>query len=232
MNPIPIHRIIRSKRKTISLVITPDAKLIVHAPFRVSGDSIQKLVREKSGWISRKITELAKKPVSSPKKFTESEEFLFLGNRYPLCIRKVRSCPVELREKLYVPARSAPALATLVSAWYRAEAKKFFSGRCDALAKVTGCTPKTLRLSSAQKRWGSCSTSGTVSLNWRLILAPPEIIDYVILHELIHLRHHNHSKKFWDAVGSFMPDYPGRRDWLKFHEKTLALSLDPETGRT
>ena len=204
-------------------MITPDAKLVVRAPLRASMNYIEKLVRDKNGWITRKIAEISQKPVSRPKEFADGEEFLFLGNRYPLCIRDNRSGGIELREKLYVPLRTGPELERLLTAWYQTQARKIFCERCDAFSKVIGRKPTTIRLSSAQKRWGSCSTSGTVSLSWRLIFAPPEIIDYVIVHEFVHILHHNHSTKFWDTVRSFMPDYQRRRDWLKFHEKMLVL---------
>jgi len=223
MEPIKIDTIIRSRRKTIALVITPDAKLVVRAPLRTSEHYIENLVREKSAWIRRKIAEVSRKPAAPKKKFIDGEEFLFLGDRYPLSVRDDTAPVIELKDRLYVPRRSGPEIETLLSRWYRKEAGKVFSGRVGACSKLTGCTPKTLRISSAQQRWGSCSTTGTVSLSWRLVLAPPGIIDYVIVHELAHMLHHNHSKKFWDQVRAFMPDYEQRKAWLKFHEKTLVI---------
>jgi len=223
MEPIKIDSIVRSRRKTIALVITPDAKLVVRAPLRTSEHYIENLVREKSAWIRKKIAEISCKPVEPKKQFVDGEEFLFLGSRYRLCIRADTAAVVELRDRLYVPRRSGPEIEALLSRWYRSEARKVFSERVGECSKLTGCTPKTLRLSSAQRRWGSCSSGGTVSLSWRLVLAPPGIIDYVIVHELAHMLHHNHSKKFWDQVRAFMPDFEQRKKWLKFHEKLLVF---------
>jgi len=93
--------------------------------------------------------------------------------------------------------------------------RKVVAERCERYAEITGCHPETIRISGARTRWGSCGAKGSVNLNWRLILTPPEVLDYVIVHELCHLAERNHSKRFWDRVEAAMPDYKSRRRWLK-----------------
>jgi predicted metal-dependent hydrolase len=88
---------------------------------------------------------------------------------------------------------------------------------------MTGYAPASIRISDARRRWGSCTYNGGLNFSWRLIQAPLEIVDYVIVHELVHLRQHDHSKKFWDKVEALMPDYERRREWLRKNERLLSL---------
>lgn len=110
--------------------------------------------------------------------------------------------------------------------WYvqkKREARDLFLQRIEYYEGLTGLKVNKLRLSSAKTRWGSCSLNGSISLVWRLVLAPIEIVDYVIVHEIMHIKHPNHSREFWSAVSQVMPDYKERRKWLK--ENGFALSV-------
>lgn len=112
------------------------------------------------------------------------------------------------------------------ASWYakkKKEARKLFEQRIAHYEKLTGLKVKRLRLSSAKTRWGSCSLDASISLVWRLVLAPIEIVDYVIVHEIMHIRHPNHSREFWASVAELMPDYKERRKWLK--DNGFALSV-------
>lgn len=223
MDTVPIDSIIRSKRKTVALIITPEAKLVVRAPYRTSNAYIEKLVTEKRAWILRKIAEQAERPAPGKKNFVDGEEFLFLGKKYPLKIVDNPLPGIKLGKDLTVSRTTGTDIHKLLNTWYRVQAQKIIGERCMSCAKIVGRTPVSIRISHATRRWGSCSTRGTVCFSWRLVLAPPEIVDYVIVHELVHLIHHNHSKRFWDNVGLIMPDYRDRKNWLKIHERILTL---------
>lgn len=110
---------------------------------------------------------------------------------------------------------------------YRALARDYISQRTAFYASRTGGHYSSISIRSQKTRWGSCSSRGTLSFNWRLILAPPVILDYVVVHELCHLQHMNHSADFWNAVAEVMPDYRIRRKWLKVHGNELAASYEP-----
>ena len=220
---IRIDRIIRSKRKTISLIVTQDADLVVRAPLRTSVAYINDLVIRKRAWILQKKAEMSSIPAYTGKQFVEGEEFLLLGNPYPLRISGSILPSVELGDCLVVRTPSAKAIPGMLAGWYRLQAQTFIVPRCEALARETGHAPSAIRISHASRRWGSCSTKGTVSFSWRLVLAPQEIIDYVIVHELAHLAHHNHSPRFWSRVRELMPDYRERKEWLRRHERVLCL---------
>ena len=103
------------------------------------------------------------------------------------------------------------------------EARKKIADRCEWISNITGYKPVSVKISNAKKRWGSCSHMGDLNLSWHLILAPMEIIDYVIVHELVHLEVKNHSKYFWNKVRTIMPDYDDRRHWLKQNGRDLLI---------
>ena len=106
---------------------------------------------------------------------------------------------------------------------HKMEAKNKITKMVAARAKEFRIRYKKIRISNARKRWGSCSTKGTISINWRLTFAPKEILDYVIVHELLHLKHMNHSKRYWQAVEGIVPDYKEHKRWLKEHEYVLKM---------
>ena len=118
-----------------------------------------------------------------------------------------------------IRANEAPALVNK----HKKYARKIFEARVAYFHQFTGGNFTSITIRDQKTRWGSCSGRGTLSFNWRLILAPPEILDYVVVHELCHLTHMNHSREFWDLVGSVIPDYKVRRKWLKENGHTLRL---------
>lgn len=118
-----------------------------------------------------------------------------------------------------ISANEDPALVNK----HKKYARKIFAARVAAFQPLTGGEYTSITIRDQKTRWGSCSGRGTLSFNWRLILAPPEILDYVVVHELCHLTHMNHSKEFWGLVGKVIPDYKERRKWLKENGHTLRL---------
>lgn len=110
---------------------------------------------------------------------------------------------------------------------YRQAAKEYIPKRVAFFAGELGVTYGTITIRDQKTRWGSCSSKGNLSFNWCLILAPPKVLDYVVVHELCHRREMNHSPRFWALVESIMPDYPARRQWLKNYGNTLKLSSSP-----
>ncbi len=219
MDRIKIDNIIRSKRKTIALVVTRDATLVVRAPLHTPTEYIEEIVRKRSRWIQQKMAQVGATP---PKKeFVNGEGFLFLGRTYRLQITAESAEHVELRDKLYVSEGALPFIGRLLPQWYRNQAAKKITERCAWYAKKTGYEPHSIRITNARKRWGSCGSKRTLNFSWRLVLAPLEIIDYVIVHELVHLEQPNHSKLFWNKLRSILPDYEKRKKWLKDNERLV-----------
>jgi predicted metal-dependent hydrolase len=223
MPEIPVEKIIRSRRRSIAIEVTPQATLIVRAPHRVPQAYIEQMIREKIGWITGKMEEMKKRPKPVIHSYQESEIFWFLGRPYPLHLTDESGASITRTDRLCVPRALVPDIGHAIQHWYRAEAYKEIHARCLYFAMMTGYSPASIRITDAQRRWGSCTHKGGLNFSWRLVQAPLEIVDYVIVHELVHLRQPDHSKKFWSKVKDLMPDFDRRRRWLRENERLLAL---------
>jgi hypothetical protein len=221
---VQIDEIIRRKRKTIALVIQPDGRLVVRAPQHATQAQIDAAVREHSQWIAKKRAQLRQTPPAPPPaRFVEGERFRYLGQTYPLAIVERQRPALLFSDGFFMARRALPRAAQVFQAWYRAQAAGWIGARLGQLASLHGFRYQRVRISSARTRWGSCSPRGVLSFTWRLVLAPPDVIDYVIVHELAHLEINNHSAQFWARVKSLMPDYAQQRKWLKENAKALSL---------
>lgn len=218
---IPSYQIIRSRRRSISLVITREPALVIRAPFRVSEDYIQDLVNRKMTWIQKKLEEMAKRPKQN-KQYINGEEFLFLGKLYRLQITDNLK-NIQVLDKLYLPQKKLPKARKHIVAWYKKQANEIIVKRTKVLAEKFDFNPSSIRISGAMRRWGSCNSKRRINFSWRLVMTPPEVIDYVIIHELSHLVHLNHSKSFWAKVKAVLPDYKDRIKWLKQNDNLLSF---------
>lgn len=222
MSGIIIDKIVRSKRRTIALTVSVDAALIVRAPLAVSVGYINNLVFEKRAWIiAKKKQALARGALIVRKAFTDGEMFLYRGERYAFKIEKCEA--ITLEDHLYFPEKHLPRARAKMIAWYKQKAQEIITERVKYYSEITGWRFTSLSITGAQKRWGSCGPQGALHFSWRLVMAPPAIIDYVVVHELAHIPERNHSPRFWNKVGRVLPDYKERRKWLKEHGAQCTL---------
>jgi hypothetical protein len=221
---LKIDQLIRSKRKTVGLYVERDGRLIVRAPRGVPRAFIDAFVQEKEAWILEKQA-LARQMAehNRPRQFVDGEKFLFLGQFYPLMIVEQQAKPLVFNAGFHLRRDAQPRAAVLFEAWYRGQSRRVISDRLAWYAQQHGFTFTKIRIGAARTRWGSCSTSGTLSFTWRLVMAPLEMIDYVVVHELVHTRVRNHSAAYWEALAAVMPDYKARRDWFHKNGHTLAF---------
>ncbi|MEN8615344.1 SprT family zinc-dependent metalloprotease [Dehalogenimonas sp. THU2] len=216
--------LIRSSRRTLALEVKPDASLVVRAPRRTPVDEVHRFIAKHSEWIDRKQMVALERPRPSVKSFVEGEEFLFLGSMCRLCLVDTASCDVDYDGRSLILATAAfPRAREMMIGWYKKQARKVFSERIDHYAPVMECFPSIIRITSPARRWGSCGAGGSINLNWKLIMAPLEVIDYLIVHELAHIRHRGHSREFWDFVKAFCPGYTRYQLWLKDHGHLLEI---------
>ncbi len=215
-------RIIRSRRKTIALIIDPDGNLTVRAPIGVSPMLIDRFVRDKSEWI-QKNQAVARSRKLKVHQYLPGELFYYLGKGYPLEYREKQEKLLVLERSFMMNVNARQHPAEIFKNWYKAEAKRIFTERTAFLGHKFGLTYNQIRITSARTRWGSCSSKMNLSFSWRLVMAPLASIDYVIIHELIHVEHPNHSKRFWERVRSIEPDYKSHRSWLKQNGNQLML---------
>ncbi len=214
------YQIIFTKRRSISLVINRQGELVVRAPKRVPQSYIEKLVFQKQNWITKNIAKRKKRqPVS--KEFKYGELFLFLGKAYSLSRSKIKRKPYLTENHLVVfeSAKIKPA----ISEWYKKQAKTILTERAGHLSMLMGLKFNRLTVRSSQTRWGSCSSLGNINFSYRLIMAPEEIVDYVVVHELAHLVHKNHSARFWQLVDAHYPKSKEARRWLRTEGHTLTI---------
>jgi predicted metal-dependent hydrolase len=220
---ITVDQIIRSRRKTLALIIKPDGSLVVRVPLRASERSIREFVEKNQGWIERNRAKALAAPPPPSRQYVPGEEFMYLGATYALDIVKGQRERLRL-DGTFKLAESAQNEAALVfEGWYREQAKKILLERVEFYGCKYGFQYKKIGITSARTRWGSCSATGSLNFSWRLIKAPLEVLDYVVVHELVHTVHHNHSAKFWNRVRTIMPDYREKQKWLRKNGRGLVL---------
>ena len=213
--PVDIDQLIRSKRKTIALIVRPDGSLLIRAPLRASNDSIREIVALNIQWIEKKQAQ-TRTVIPTARQYVTGESFEYLGNAYPLEIANVNNKSLFLEDGKFILSESAQEDAEfIVTQWYREQAKEILAERVNFYASQYGFQYTRIGITSARTRWGSCSATGSLNFSWRLIQAPLEIVDYVVVHELVHTVVHDHSHKFWKKVEKIMSDFKERRKWLR-----------------
>ena len=220
MDGIKIDKIIRTRRRTFALEIKSDASLIVRAPEHASYETIQKIVYKKRFWISEK-QKLAKEKYkkTDQKEFVNGEGFLYLGNIYKLFITDKTYHPIIFDNNSFILSSEYVENAReIFIRWYKKQAYSKISERVARYSSSSGIKYNKINITNAQKRWGSCSIKGNLNFSWRLIMAPLKVIDYVVVHEVVHIEEKNHSRKFWDKVKIMLPDYKKHKNWLKENE--------------
>jgi predicted metal-dependent hydrolase len=225
MNSVEINSLIRSKRKTIALIIDNQARLIVRAPSYTPYKEIKDFVISKVTWIKKKQTEAKQKAKQAKRKrFIEGETFLYLGKIYPLLISDDTKYALHCKGGNFIlHSNCKPMARNIFIKWYKRIASKVLTERMEYFSTLTGIHVKSVKINNAVSRWGSSSDNGNINFAWRLIMAPREVIDYVVVHELAHLKEMNHSPKFWRIVGSIYPGYEKPLQWLKDNGHILTL---------
>jgi hypothetical protein len=216
----------RRRKRTISLHIKEDGRIVLYVPYRTPAGEIEGFIKEKESWIVEKLSEKEKERKEAEKTFLPGERFLYLGESYPLRIDESNSdkSPLKLSFGNFILRKDHLEEArNLFVRWYKKEAKEKIEGRIHYFSDRLQLFPKGLKITSARYRWGSCSRDSRLSFSWRIIMAPLRIIDYVLIHELVHIKEKNHSKRFWTSLGTILPNYREQRIWLKQNGHTLRL---------
>ena len=225
----------RSSRRSIGFMIDDDG-LHVTAPRRATQPSIEEAIRAKQRWILTKLHERgerrARHAQREPLRWEDGARLPYLGGEVTLRLEQAaRSHCVfdpetrELRVGV-VASLSEWQLKERIKLWFQAEAKRLFTERLDLYAPRLDVHYRSMTLSSASSRWGSCTVAGNIRLSWRLIHYPLALIDYVVVHELAHLREMNHSPRFWAVVGSAYADYDGARMELRRRSHEMPVLFD------
>ena len=219
-----IDQLIRSKRKTVEFRIDLDGRLIIRAPLRARRDQIEALVAEKEAWIRAK-QELARaeRLKEVKRSFQDGEKFLFLGKEYFLKIVEGLEGGFKVTDQFNLDRSALPRAGEVIEGWYLTQAKEIIPQRVAWYAKKHGFVYHQVRIKKMVSRWGSCSSKSNLNFNYRLVMAPLEVIDYVVIHELVHLIHRNHSRQYWEAVEILQPDFAVRRGWIQRNGRWLKV---------
>jgi predicted metal-dependent hydrolase len=213
LNGQPVQYILHRShgRRRISLSVD-ERGLRVGAPLRASLREIETVLHDHARWVIRKLADWRDKRPPA-RRWASGETLAYLG--LPLTLKVEPGARVVALTaghlQIRAPDTTAPAVAALAVHWLRGQALAHFQVRIEHFRPRVTLDPVAIKLSNARSRWGSCHASGRISLNWRLIHLPQHLIDYVVVHELAHLREMNHSPRFWSVVGSVIPDYAARR---------------------
>lgn len=223
------YELIFSRRKTLGIHVYPDSSVIVRAPLGSQPGQIEEIVRRRGSWILKQQHKFQSAPPKKalPRRYVSGEENRFLGKQYRLKVVQDQVERVQIDGGYLVASTREPEnrerISRLLDKWYRREAARVFSDRlaaCYPRAEALGIPLPPLKIRDMKTRWGSCSSKGNVTLNLKLIQLPTDLIDYVILHELCHLKELNHSRRFYALMDRVLPDWQERRKKLNSIEVT------------
>ena len=221
------YELLRTDRKSVEIAVHPDKSIVVKAPLTAGLDTIQAHIRKKARWIRKQLAYFDQfDPRTPPRRYVGGESHLYLGRQYRLKIREPEQGQqqeqVLLQNGYFIinTVRNDPThIKTLMDAWYQEKAQthltQIFQDCWDGFNRNRLQQQPTLKLQHLEKRWGSLSKSGRLTLNLRLIQTPPECIEYVIIHELCHLLHHHHGPEFYALLERTLPDWAVRKRKLE-----------------
>ena len=223
-----LHR--SSKRKTIGITVERNGELVLAVPSNFPVDQVEGIAQEKLFWIYRKLAEkeMLQKPVK-PKEYVSGEGFYYLGKSYRLLITDSNSEDADIpalnlnRGRFMLRRDELDRAQGHFIEWYVKHGRHWLAGKIDQISDRICARPKSIEIRDLGFRWGSCSCDGRINFHWRTILLPPTIIEYLIVHELVHLHEGHHTDDFWRRIERAMPDYASRRIWLAENGASYAL---------
>jgi predicted metal-dependent hydrolase len=222
--------LIRSERKTADIVIERSGDVIVRAPAEIDEDRIRELVADRELWVHRSLaewTELNASRMHRP--LAQGQGFAYLGRSYRL--RFVGSSDVALRLKdgrwelsePFLKKHGEAAARKAFRDFYIDRGKQIFAERVARFAPMVGVAPSSINVKELGYYWASCGTTGALNFNWKTVMAPQTVIDYITVHELCHLRHRDHTDAFWNEVDKVLPSFRERKEWLRKNGAALNI---------
>jgi predicted metal-dependent hydrolase len=199
----------------------------VVVPRGVAATKIQAILKQRDRWIREKLLLQAAHKPSKPKEYVSGEAFAYLGKNYRLKVVVGSKVPVKLKAgRLVVTVPKSTKnkdryIKDSLISWYRDHALTKLEDKVQRYSKILGVDPEFVGIRSFKGRWGSCSTKGKLEFNWKIIISPSRIVDYVVINELCHLIHHNQGPNFWKSVERACPEFRQHKEWLRVHGRML-----------
>ena len=215
------HEIIRSKRKTLSIAIDAFGRLIVRAPIHCAQSRIDAFLKEKEAWILRKQSERQAVGVQKAPDDLNGYELFIVGKKYRIVCVDANAIQIDpAKGLLYLPKSNAKKR---LLAWLKENALRILTKSAKEQAEKMGVTFQRVEINSARRSWGLCTGENVIRFSFRLLFAPKDVVEYVVIHELAHVRQKNHSARFWSEVQKYVPDYKERRAWLKKYAALMEI---------
>ena len=213
----------RSKRKTLSLTVLKNGSVIVKAPINMRDEIITNFVESKQSWLHEKLSSIK----ATQNKFEDvisGKQVMIYGNKYSVVKTDIKQIQTSNKFELFVPAKyEGEKQIKAITLWFKKLAKKVLAERLAFIEKRINLKSTSFKIGDSRGRWGSCNSYGNIIINYRVVMLPPSIIDYVLVHELCHLLELNHSKKFWQNVEKFLPNFEIQRKNIKEYGFLLGL---------
>lgn len=217
----------RSKRKTASIYVERDGKITLIAPVELSDAKIERVLEEKRRWIYKNLAEWHDLNAARiERQFVNGEGFLYLGRSYRLKLVPQQTEALQLKDGhfcLRASLRLASKAVTAFRDFYRDKGLVRINERVEYFKTRMGVEPASVKLLDLKNRWASWTPGGNLNFHWKCMMAPMKILDYIVVHELAHLIHSDHSSKFWNEVDKLLPDYSERKEWLRVHGAGMDL---------
>ena len=219
--------VVRTKRRKTASIKIIDGSVQAIVPDQLSDGRIEELIQKRTPWIRRKLREQSQAVTHKPKEYVSGESFIYLGRNYRLKVLRGTDREVKLKGgylEVGVSKKSKDGdIRNALVEWYENHALERLTEKTNRYAGIMGVSPNSISVRDYKSRWGSCSSKGEISYNWRIIIAPHHIVDYVVVHELCHMQHPNHSPAYWKSVKREISDYEISRQWLKVHADELVI---------
>jgi hypothetical protein len=233
------YQLRRSERAKKTRIVVSDGKIEVVAPLKVSEQRIKAFVHAQRDWIEAALKRVKQRAQTiqslAPAHYAEGVAVPYHGLKIPLTLKttSARSPKVQLLPEqqflVYLPQpqteNSSDNIKLALENWMKQQARLQAQSYINHHSQRYQLHPRCLRIKTQKSRWGSCGPRNDINLNWLLLLAPPVVMEYVVVHELCHIQHKNHSQDFWQLVAAHMPDYLEHRHWLKQHGASLMRGL-------
>jgi predicted metal-dependent hydrolase len=218
-----VHR--SSRRRTMGLTVERDGSLVLSAPPDVEDARLERFAKEKRFWIYQKLAAKEALPPPLPaREYVNGEGLPYLGRSHRLLLVAKQEVPVKLESGRFKMRRDeAPRGRSAMVRWYTDHARPWIAARVAREANRAQVQPGPVTVQDLGFRWGSCGKGGRLYFHWQAILLPPRIVDYVVVHELVHLRHPHHTSDFWRAIERALPDWEPRRRWLAQHGREAMI---------
>lgn len=216
------YEIVRSARSTADIVVERDGRIIVRAPAHLPDECVEDIVEAKRYWIYKTLAEWRDLNATRVlREYRNGEGFLYLGRSYRLLLVAEQDEPLQLKNGRFCLRRElvergdSGAAQEVFREYYTARGMERLQERVTYYAPKVGVAPAGLDVRDLGYRWASCSPSGELSFHWKCMMAPQTIIDYIVVHELCHLHHRDHTEAFWNEVDKVLPAYRERKEWLR-----------------